>query len=40
MEILQILIGKNFEYKIYFCPLKMRCIFFKKINPIFPIKFG
>ena len=39
-SVLPILIEKNFEQKIYFCLLKMRCIFFKKENWIFSIKLG
>ena len=39
-SVLTILIEKNFEQKIYFCPLKMTSIFLRKENSIFLIKLG
>ena len=39
-SVLPILIEKNFEEKIYFCLSKMRSIFLKKGNLIFPIELG
>ena len=39
-SVFQILIQKNFELKIYFCPWKIKSIFLKKGNRTFSIKLG
>ena len=38
IQIFPISTGKSFEQKIYFCPLKIKSIFFKEENTIFSIK--